>query len=471
MITGLKPFIGITGGIGSGKSTICRIFSCLGIPVFEADKVAREICENDASVKEAIIAEFGPNAYLPDGSYNRAWIKGLLQKYPGDVARLNAIIHPAVRKNAVDWLSSTPEAPFCLYESALLTPQKKPEHIDQIITIDCPLNERIQHIQKRSSLSYMETMQMIDLQPKPKNYLWGADYVIHNGKNDHVLPQVMNILKAFTCFLLLLTSPSSFAQVTAMTFNVRMDTESDGLNQWKYRSKHCGELIRFHKADIIGLQEAFLHQITDLEKELPGFGWFGKGRDDGKAEGEFSALMYRKSKFKLLKESTFWLSDSCDKVGFGWDAACRRVVTWGQFQEITSGKKFFVFNTHFDHKGKVARRESAKLVLRKIGEIAGKTPVILTGDFNATPDDEPIQILVNAKNTERVIDTEKISQNGHYGPYSTFNGFTKEQEGRHIDYIFVKNGPTVLQHTTHSETWENHYPTDHFPVSAVIRIP
>lgn len=197
MISGLKPFIGITGGIGSGKSTICRIFACLGIPVFEADKVAREICENDPAVKEAIIAEFGPNSYLPDGSYNRSWIKGLLQKYPGDVAHLNAIIHPAVRKRAAEWILSTPEAPFCLYESALIIPQKKPDLLDKIITVDCPLNERIQRIQSRSQLSYMSTMQMIDLQPKPKNYLWGADFVIQNGKNDRVLPQVMNILKAF----------------------------------------------------------------------------------------------------------------------------------------------------------------------------------------------------------------------------------------------------------------------------------
>jgi len=194
MTTGLKPFIGITGGIGSGKSTICRIFSCLGIPVFEADKV----CEKDASVKEAIIAEFGPKAYLPDGSYNRSWIKGLLQKYPGDVAHLNAIIHPAVRQNATEWLANTPDAPFCLYESALITPRNKPESISQIITVDAPLNERIQNIQKRSQMSYMETMQMIDLQPTPKNYLWGADFVIQNGKNDRVWPQVLNILKAFT---------------------------------------------------------------------------------------------------------------------------------------------------------------------------------------------------------------------------------------------------------------------------------
>jgi dephospho-CoA kinase len=197
MSKGLKPFIGITGGIGSGKSTICRIFSCLGIPVFEADKAAREICEKDVAVKEAIIAEFGPKAYLPDGSYNRAWMKGLLQKYPGDVAHLNAIIHPAVRSQAAEWIINTPDAPFCLYESALITPRTKPEHISQMITVDCPLPERIQNVQKRSRMSYMETMQIIDLQPQPKNYLWGADFVIQNGKNDTVFPQVMHILNAF----------------------------------------------------------------------------------------------------------------------------------------------------------------------------------------------------------------------------------------------------------------------------------
>jgi dephospho-CoA kinase len=113
------------------------------------------------------------------------------------VVHLNAIIHPAVRQKATEWFAATPDAPFCLYESALITPQKKPEPISQIITVDAPLNERIKNVQKRSNMSYMETMQIIDLQPKPKNYLWGADFVIQNGKNDQVFPQVMQILKAF----------------------------------------------------------------------------------------------------------------------------------------------------------------------------------------------------------------------------------------------------------------------------------
>jgi endonuclease/exonuclease/phosphatase family metal-dependent hydrolase len=147
------------------------------------------------------------------------------------------------------------------------------------------------------------------------------------------------------------------------------------------------------------------------------------------------------------------------------------VVTWGYFKENKTGKKFYVFNTHFDHLGKIARRESAKLVLKKIKEIAGKSPVILTGDFNATPEDEPIKIILNPNDGNRLIDAEKISKNGHYGPYGTFNAFKSEQTGKHIDYIFVKNGISCSQHTTHSETWESKFPSDHFPVSAVLHLP
>jgi endonuclease/exonuclease/phosphatase family metal-dependent hydrolase len=147
------------------------------------------------------------------------------------------------------------------------------------------------------------------------------------------------------------------------------------------------------------------------------------------------------------------------------------VVTWGQFQELKSGKKFFVFNTHFDHLGKVARRESAKLVLAKIKEIAQNSPVILLGDFNASPDDEPIQILVAKQEPERLTNSQNISQKGHYGPKNSFNGFKAEKENSQIDYIFVKNGVKCLQHSTHSETWNNRYPSDHFPVSASLTLP
>jgi dephospho-CoA kinase len=214
----LKPFIGITGGIGSGKSLICRIFSILGIPVFEADAQARQICDLNPEVKEAIIDEFGAKSYLPDGTYNRAWMKGLLQKYPGDIQKLNAIIHPAVREVANTWLAEAPSAPFYLYESALITPRNKPELLKQLIVVTCPLEERIQRIQKRNQSSYMQTMQMIDLQPRPEQYLRGAEFVIENSKKDRVWPQIDTIMKSLSCILLFwLINFSSFGQEVKST--------------------------------------------------------------------------------------------------------------------------------------------------------------------------------------------------------------------------------------------------------------
>jgi endonuclease/exonuclease/phosphatase family metal-dependent hydrolase len=268
------------------------------------------------------------------------------------------------------------------------------------------------------------------------------------------------------CFL------ESKAQIKVMTFNIRYDNKGDSLNQWSNRKEHAAELIKFHGADFIGMQEALINQIKDLATQLPDFAWMGKGRDDGKEAGEFSPIMYQKKKFTLLKTHTFWLSDSCEKVGFGWDAVCRRVVTYGYFKENKTGKTFYVFNTHFDHKGQVARRESSKLVLKKMAEIAGKQPAILTGDFNAKPDSEPIQIITNESDPLHLTDAEKISKTPHYGPYGTFNGFKSyEVPDSHIDYIFVKNGVKCLSHATHSEAWGGRFPSDHFPVSAVLVLP
>lgn len=272
--------------------------------------------------------------------------------------------------------------------------------------------------------------------------------------------------------LLIFSSLTTVAQIKVMTFNIRYDTKDDGINQWSNRKERAAEMVKYNEADFVGMQEALISQIKDLQERLPNYSWIGVGRDDGKEEGEFSPIFYNKKKFTLHKNNTFWLSDSCDKVGFGWDAACRRVVTYGYFKENKTGKMFYVFNTHFDHKGQIARRESAKLVLRKIHEIAGKKPAILTGDFNAIPDEEPIKILVDESNLHKLIDSEKISKTPHFGPYSTFNGFKGEEiTDRHIDYIFVKNGIKCLKHATHSDAWGGLYPSDHFPVSAFLVLP
>jgi len=477
MTNSLIPFIGVTGGIGSGKSMICRIFSCLGIPVFEADKEAKIILNENEMVKKSIKELLGNQAYTDNEVYNPTWVRAKIKEDPTLIPLINSIVHPAVRQKAIEWQLSQKNKPFLVYESALIHGKNKPEIITKLIIIKADKADRIKRIHMRDTSRTTDINTIMNAQPSEVTYSEHADFIIENSHNDVIWPQIEKIYKSVTgltlALYLLLNACSIpvFGQIKAMTFNIRMDTPSDGVNQWKFRTKNCAALIKYNQADFIGMQEAFIHQIKDISAELPNYAWFGKGRDDGKDLGEFSPLFYNKIKFTLIKEKTFWLSDSCEKVGFGWDAACRRVVTWGYFKENKTGKKFYVFNTHFDHLGKIARRESAKLVLKKIKEIAGKSPVILTGDFNATPDDEPIKIILNPEDHDKLIDAEKISKNGHYGPYGTFNAFKSEQLGKHIDYVFVKNGVSCSQHTTHSETWESKFPSDHFPVSAVLHLP
>jgi hypothetical protein len=254
----------------------------------------------------------------------------------------------------------------------LIHGKNKPEIITKLIVIKADKTDRIKRIHMRDTSHTTDINTIMNAQPSEETYSEHADFIIENSHNDVIWPQIEKIYKSVTgltlALYLLLNACSIpvFGQIKAMTFNIRMDTPSDGVNQWKFRTKNCAALIKYNQADFIGMQEAFIHQIK---------------------------------------------------------------------------------------------------------EIAGKSPVILTGDFNATPDDEPIKIILNPEDNDKLIDAEKISKNGHYGPYGTFNAFKSEQLGKHIDYVFVKNGVSCSQHTTHSETWESKFPSDHFPVSAVLHLP
>jgi endonuclease/exonuclease/phosphatase family metal-dependent hydrolase len=258
--------------------------------------------------------------------------------------------------------------------------------------------------------------------------------------------------------------------LNVMTFNIRLNTSADSLNAWPYRKDKAASQILFHDVNILGVQEALHDQMMDLQQRLPSFKYVGGGRDDGKQKGEYSAIFYDTARLQLLQTQTFWLSEQPTVPGSkGWDAAITRIVTWAKFKDRKTKKQFYAFNTHFDHMGKVARKESAKLLLKKIKEVAGSYPSIVTGDFNAQPSDEPIQVILDPTNPDRLTDSKSISATPHYGPTGTFNGFKqKETTDQPIDYIFVKNGGRVLKHATLSQTWEGRFSSDHFPVFAVI---
>lgn len=279
--------------------------------------------------------------------------------------------------------------------------------------------------------------------------------------------------KLFLSFLIILICidvVNAQHALRVMTFNIRLNTASDSLNAWPYRKDLVASQILFHKIELLGVQEALHDQMIDLQQRLPQFKYVGGGRDDGKTKGEYSSIFYDTTKLQLITSNMFWLSETTNVAGSkGWDAAITRIVTWAKFKDKRSKKIFFAFNTHFDHMGKIARRESAKLVLQKVKEIAGSTPAVITGDFNAEPTDEPIQVIVDKNNSLRLTDSKELSQTPHYGPTGTFTGFqAKERNDQPIDYIFLKGNWQVLTHATISQTWMGRFASDHFAVMAEL---
>ncbi len=259
-----------------------------------------------------------------------------------------------------------------------------------------------------------------------------------------------------------------------MTYNIRYagDVKSAGINAWENRKDPVAKTIRFNKPDIVGLQEALKIQLDDFKKLLPDYIQLGVPRDDGKEAGEYSALLINKNKFKVPDNSTFWLSATPEKPSMGWDAACMRIVTWAKLKDIKSKKVIYAFNTHFDHVGTEARKNSATLLKKKIKEIAGGNPFIVTGDFNCKSDSEPYKILTEQDNSFQLFDSEFLSENGNYGMDISFNNFSDELEPKNkIDFIFVSSRFKVWQHAVLGEKMNNHYPSDHMPVVADIYIP
>lgn len=268
-------------------------------------------------------------------------------------------------------------------------------------------------------------------------------------------------------FLLIIISAFGQKPMNVITYNVRYNTASDNENSWPMRREAVMDLLKFYKADIFSVQEALYDQITDLKEGMAEFEFVGVGRDDGNINGEFSAIFYRPSRYLLIENGTFWLSETPDHPSKSWDAALNRICTWAKFRDKETQKSFCIFNTHFDHKGVKARRESAILILKKIDELTGrKDPVILTGDFNLTPDEKPMMLI-----RQKLSDSRQVSRTIPKGPLGTFNGFdfNTTPENR-IDYIFVNRFITVNSYAVLNDSKNEHYPSDHLPVLVELEL-
>lgn len=276
---------------------------------------------------------------------------------------------------------------------------------------------------------------------------------------------------AYFCVLLLLGPLIGLAApadttLQVMTFNIRYNTPNDGEHAWPHRLERVASTIRFHAADVVGLQEALRGQIDDLAAQLPGYAWFGVGRDDGRDAGEFSPVFYRTDRLDLEDQGTFWLSETPEVPGSkSWDAAITRIATWGRFRDRTTDETLLLLNTHFDHVGQQAREQSARLITDRLAALAGDLPVVVTGDFNVEPDNPAYATM-----TAYLRDAQVVSETPPHGPAGTFYGFTVEmgEAERRIDYIFVGDGVQVQRYGALADQWNGLYPSDHLPVLAEI---
>jgi predicted alpha-1,2-mannosidase len=256
--------------------------------------------------------------------------------------------------------------------------------------------------------------------------------------------------------------------VNVATFNLRMDTPADGDDAWPERKEMVKDLIRFHGFDVFGTQEGFIHQIRDI-LELPEYAYVGVGRDDGKEGGEHSAIFYRKSRFELMDNGDFWLSITPGEPSFGWDARIRRICSWAKFRDREGGGLFYFFSVHYDHEGVKARRESSLLMLERVKSIAGDAPFFCAGDFNATPESEPVRIIYEDGSW---FDSRRISVEPPYGTEGTFHGFNVNDPAKErIDYIFVSKGIKVNSYGTLNDIRRGHFPSDHYPVMIKAQLP
>tara|TARA_R110002167_G_scaffold29977_15_gene99542 strand:- start:1215 stop:2012 length:798 start_codon:yes stop_codon:yes gene_type:complete len=258
-----------------------------------------------------------------------------------------------------------------------------------------------------------------------------------------------------------------YGQTTkVITYNIRYDSQNDSLDRWTERRSDLVKLVQEQKPAFMGIQEGLYHQVTYIDSCLVEYEFIGVGRDDGQKKGEFSAVFYDTSKYRILESNTFWLSKTPEEISVGWDAALERVCTYGRFENRTTNQQLWVFNTHFDHVGVKARKKSVRLILKKIRQLtANGLPVVLMGDFNLQPQEKPIRLIQRA-----LDDGMTFSKIPLTGPIGTYNGFDpKATMERRIDYIFVKGFSVEDYQHIDARRANGRHISDHLPVMGLLR--
>ena len=266
------------------------------------------------------------------------------------------------------------------------------------------------------------------------------------------------------------------SKITVMSYNIRYDNPKDGDNAWSRRRDWVASVIRFHRPDVVGLQEAYRTQVEDLRQRLDRFEWLDAGRDDGAKAGELAAIGFDRERFNLESEATHWLSETPAEPGsVGWDAMLPRLVRHVRLREHTTGVELHHFNTHFDHDGETARLESARLLRDRIDESAPNAPVVVTGDFNCRAGTDPYLHLTDrdkASPGRTLRDTHRTARRRHHGPTTTMTDFHNLIPEKKIDHVLTTTDTEVVQHGVCADSFDDGtYPSDHLPLVVELSVP
>ena len=265
-------------------------------------------------------------------------------------------------------------------------------------------------------------------------------------------------------------------ELRVMSFNIRYGSANDGDNHWKKRREMVFDVIRDQQSDVVGLQEALRFQIGEIREAVGVYGEIGVAREDGRIDGEYSAILYRADRFGVAEAGTFWLSDTPEVAGSNtWGNDCVRICTWARLIENKSGKAFYIFNTHLDHVSQPSREKSAVLIAQRIESRNHKDPFVVTGDFNAGENNPVVTYLKgktaadSAKTPVPMIDTFRVLH-PDVKDVRTGHAFRGGRQGHKIDYVLVPPAAKVLEAQILYDNIDGRYPSDHYPVTARLRL-
>jgi endonuclease/exonuclease/phosphatase family metal-dependent hydrolase len=295
----------------------------------------------------------------------------------------------------------------------------------------------------------------------------------------HSAPRLASIALALALVVPVRAQQPVPEPMRVMSFNIRYGTANDGQNRWENRREMLFALLRAENADLIGVQEALYPQIQEILAAVPGYAVAGVGRDDGRTKGEFSAILFRANRFTLSDAGTFWFSDTPEVIAStSWGNSITRICSWARFVD-RDGRAFWHYNVHLDHQSQPSRERSTELLARRIAERAGRDsrdvgrgePAIVTGDLNVGETNPALTALVGSPSAPGpFVDTFRVLHPDAQEA-GTFTGFDAARiSGDKIDYIFVPRGTEVISAAIVRTSTAGRLPSDHFPVTARIRL-